>query len=583
MVLEIFSPFLILLFLLVIAIGCGNTILYLSPLLRVDDTVSFRLGASYFIGVGFFIVGIRLLAYLGISPKLAVLIVLCISILLIAGRCKSHKRIVAGIKNIVTDKYFLLIFSLFIGFCIVILFRWLPGQVDIDKQPLGFVGSLHSVRYAWVSNYILANNYIPILSQNTGQSILAYIGGALTVPAPFLYLYLWLVFSILFLSLFVYGFLRSYVSSKAIALYISILFMFGNTALSIGYVLTIDSGSPFAMNGYTDTLIGVFSIIFILILNERLPKYGIGFFRIFLIALLIAVLNFLCAPQNILYICGLAALLILMDERLGLKKYRRAFFWFFVVVIASIIAIPLGGMLTPKKLSSVIDYSGLLAANLGTLDDKHFFGFHVSMLGVRFMFVELFGLYEPYFERLVDFPKMHAHFSLLMFFKFIWALEQRFIVSLRVMFFPIIGILTLLYWRPLESLERSNHLKFQELIPQRILGVYGVVFFLTGFIICFVFDLNGRSWELSRFLIPGIVIGMIGMSIATAKLIKKTGIEKVILIFAINLFMLFGPILCLTSTSYLNLFRPSHPYGLKDDFKIFVGVGPKVSQVGPRL
>lgn len=66
-------------------------------------------------------------------------------------------------------------------------FFWLP-PLPSSIGPMDLIGSLHSVRYAWIANYILETNAMPVLAQNYAQSILAYAtrltGGAITLFIP---------------------------------------------------------------------------------------------------------------------------------------------------------------------------------------------------------------------------------------------------------------------------------------------------------------------------------------------------------------------------------------------------------------
>jgi hypothetical protein len=75
---------------------------------------------------------------------------------------------------------------------------------------------------------------------------------------------------------------------------------------------------------------------------------------------------------------------------------------------------------------------------------------------------------------------------------------------------------------------------------------------LIGFIICFTVMVNGFKWELSRFLIPGMTIGMLGFSLYVLMLLKREFKTNRFWIYMIIFIIFCGPILDLFGTSLKN-------------------------------
>ena len=78
---------------------------------------------------------------------------------------------------------------------------WMSANPQ-EMNPFSNIGSLHSVRYAWLSNFIQHCDRIPILGQNFGQSILTAFFGTAWSPRPYLFLLLWLYTGILISTMF---------------------------------------------------------------------------------------------------------------------------------------------------------------------------------------------------------------------------------------------------------------------------------------------------------------------------------------------------------------------------------------------
>jgi hypothetical protein len=552
-------------FLVATSIGVGRLI--------IDHTINMdsepehlRVGACFFVGVAFLVVFVRALTFMSNNAKFSVVFVIIITTI-----CTflKFRNIIKDIFIIFHKSNLITIFFVFTVISILLLLYWTPPEIN-ERNPFSNVGSLHSYRYAWVTNLIYQTNNIPVISQNTAQSILAFIGSVFSFPAPFLYLFLWLISSILFLSIFLYGIIYKLSGDKRRSIYGLVIFMLGNTALSTTHVLTIDSGSPFLLSGYSDTLFGIFSVFFIIFLNDNLCGRKNLSPYLFFVSCLIVSFNFYCAPQNVLFIPLLILCFYLTYPKDTNLRFKFLSFWLLVFLISSLISVPQGGMLTPSSLLSDVSYSGIMSPS-GTngqgLAIQPGIPFHFGWLGSwQNGWMPNLAFSEEYIK--------NGQGRLQFVNQIFWNLEQIFITSIRVQFFPIVGIFFMCFC--LHKI-RGHGVANKESFQIKRTGFYGSVLLIFGFIFCFSFSLNGYKWELSRFLIPGISIGMIGISLATVHVLSKPACIQKPFVFLISLFVVFGPAVNFISTSSINAYYLIDNNILFSYFFDLIGPGPILS------
>jgi len=550
-----------------ISIGVGRFLI--DKALNMDlEPVQLRIGACFFVGVAYIVVLIRTCTYLTNDAKLTVYSVILGSFLLASFRyAKMKLDFITILGQGKVAPIFIFIFSI----STVLLFVWLPPQELNERDFLSSIGSLHSVRYAWVANFIYEKNNIPVIPQNTAQSILAFIGGEFSFPAPFLYLFLWLISSIFFLSLFIYGILYKLTDERDGSLLGTAIFMLGNTAFSVTHVLTIDSGSPFLANGYSDTISGVFSLLFFFLLNNQLNERKNCYRYLFLISCLMVSFNFYCAPQNVLFIPLLLLCLYFPVARLSNFRMKNIIFWLLVIIFSSILSLPQGGMLTPSTLLSDISYPGIMSPSGNGLNKGLSFipgvPFHTGWLG---HWLNGWSSNLTFAKEFILTGQGKFNF----FNQIIWNLEQIFFTSLRIHFFPILGILFLLI--KFNKSYGNNNSECGTLLPNQV-GLCGGILFLSSFVLCFFFSLNGYKWELSRFLIPGVSIGMLGLALAAAHLTTKIVFGRIYSFAFIGVFILGGPALNILGTGAQNAIKLISKDLLTSYFLELIGSGPIVN------
>ena len=149
----------------------------------------------------------------------------------------------------------------------------------------------------------------------------------------------------------------------------------------------------------------------------------------------------------------------------------------------------------------------------------------------------------------------------------IFDLETRTWDSIRVIFFPLVGFLA--YWLLL---------KWGKIKDPYSLLLNGAVVFAVGF--CFAYfiygnkwEVYGIKWELSRFLIPGYVMGLIALVLSLKYLIATKVPPKMRALswFAIIFIMTFGPIFDTMLTIVQNLTAQKDNLELLKRLEFFIG------------
>jgi hypothetical protein len=554
--------------LVVLGIATGYVLLTWGMKWKEDVPFSLRIGASYFIGVAFYISLIRTLATVLQRADLAVWITLSFSFFTVIW---FHKKLFIFLREFLSKKTMIYV-MLGLALYAPLLFTYLyPRSYELND--FSHTWTLPFVRYSWFSNLISECKFIPVIGQNYGQSILSFMGGEVSGKSPYLFLLLWFFSSIVFLGVFFYGFINLYEKKPQLIFSAVLVMLFGGTALSLTHVIVIDTINPLALCGYTDVLFGVFSVFMLLLFYTEFQKRTRGFLSLFVVVVLITITNFFTAPQNIIYLSMLAAALFFHSLR-ATEKTGKTIIWVSTLAFAALVAIPQGGMLTPKFMQSG-PYPALLTTFMGPESNsgiRFFLGtpFHIN--GVLGMGVPEGGVGEGQLAFLKEvFDYMKNWKANLM--PIAWITEQIFFTSIRVLFFPIMGILALFF-----IYKRGGNIDLTEgtiAIPTyKPLWILGASTFIIGFFISFTFKTDGYKWELIRLLIPGVTFGMLGFSLWLLDILKRGGRYSRYLFIFILCFVLCGPLWTLfgafaMNISYFSEYKTSN-------FQAFFGKGPEI-------
>lgn len=511
-------------------------------------------GFSYFIGILSLIVLVRVSSFIFSNALIGLLFFASFSILIIFF---YNDYLLNLFKNNFKIKEFFYFISSFIILFFVLLIYWLK---DTNINYIGaFIGSLHSVKYVNLAEYILQNNYIPIIGQNTGQSIITYLLLFLGVRSGYIVLTTFLVVSILFIILIVYDLFNLFLKNKRLSILATFIFFVANTALSTSHILIIDSGSPFILNGYTDTIVGIAIIIILTTLYSIYLKIDKINIYIYPLTLLLLIGSFFVAPQNIALLVG--AIFLISFFKIHVKyKYIIGVLLFFSLIIS----IPQGGMLTPSSLQDDPEIDGmvklyaehtknnsLLRTNPGLLFHIH----HIDNFDSS-------NHYErrKHMEVLLNNPNLKEFRNAIFYF------EETVISSIRILFFPIMGFILLFFY---SSRYKEKYFIESEIINFEVLKTLGLSVFLIGFFVAFSFDVRGFKWEMSRFMIPGIVFGMFCFILYILLIIQNNKSYVRLKIFTLLIITCIGPASNFLLIMQTRIFENSNLDILENRYKTF--------------
>jgi len=533
-------------------------ILLIIPNVNNKISTSLIVSSSYFVGMAFFLSIWRTFSFITDNALISLIGTLIFSVLIIYFFSKlTYKSFFFEFLGLIKSKWYLLI-SLFI-FLFVGLY-WLGSFKELN--PFTTIGSLHSPRYANFATYILEFNRIPILGQNYGQSMLAAIPMILGVNRPLLALNLWLSitlinFLILTYSLFLY--LNFTVKFSILATF---LILFGNTAISFFHILCIDSGSPFILNGYTDSIasIGTFIVVLFFLkhsLITNLTSVRISVNELMLVFAFSIFWN-MAAPQNSIFFGGLVVLFLILAIIKRDLRTLKAVKILILFVVFSGIGILEGGMYTPMTFKEKIVLPGLMEVGTKGLALNPGIPFHLGIGGYW-----EYGNKNLVLQSVEIKKQLKSSPSLNVALPMISVIEGFVTNSLKVIFWPLIGILGLSF------LMKLNSIKYGDLLSSELVSDYRKLIFTTFFVflIGIVFNLfvsvSGYKWELSRFLILGYFLGMFCLAIFLnflfeSKILSKGGIYFVLI------FITIGPFINVFAVILINVIYMKNSIGFFD-------------------
>ena len=419
-------------------------------------------------------------------------------------------------------------------------------QTENTIRPQGFftmIGSLHTGKYVFISDFIRRCNEIPIIQSSFGQSIFsAFVGNYSNLSSTIL-LYLLLSFSILSFYLVVRGFTQLLIGgansiSSVKTLPAEFIVIFGTFSLSMAWVLVNDSGNPVIFTGYSDTVFGLFiSLILFLFVVEPM---NFDPFRLFYVQVTLFSHAFLAAPQSL--IIALPTVTIVL-----IRMYRENFKYLLQTLFAFSIGAGIWFGKTGMLLLSTDRASGNFPG-IGQVVSSHFLDeITVDSLspGIPYMVGNSYETLSEIYPQGIQSAKLSV-LDRHDFARFIWHFEQLFLTSLRPIFWPLFGALALYI---MITKQRRKFLRYnlgQEL-PNKLLhafSFYVLSSLLLGLLPAFTLSINNHKWEMSRFSFPGLVLGMIALTaflfMYLASINKLQILNLIILVLILPTFLHIG-------------------------------------------
>jgi hypothetical protein len=496
---------------------CGNVLRNKTGWYEGHYGKFFWIAADYFIGLSFYFVCVRTVSLIIHSFSISTYIVL---ISIIAFIIFNRKGLSITLKDYA--KFALIYIPLFIAQLTFIVFFWVQCSASVAGV-FGLVGSLHSPRYANISLYILATDSIPTLNQNYMQSVMA--------ATPFLWggniilvsLSLFLCLNISFVWILLNSFLKRFFADHISHLFATILVMCGGLCLSTRHFLLIDSGWPWILSGYSDTVVSVASYVItsLLLINitTKTKSYSVW-------SLVIVGVNiigwFAMGAQNVVVFFGVCFVYTIIQLYKYQFQKKLSIILISVFILSSIVGIVQDGMLTPTILQSKVEIPGLMSV---IKKDPHPVGFQ---FGLPYYILSDGGADSPistmnYRWRVTEAADLSTH-------KLYYRIYGN--LALQALFIPFIVILSCIFWIKQQRYDES----FNKL------GYFIILTFFGGLLVAFPLTFCNHKWELSRFLAPGYFL----IAVLTAIMIYNWGntikpkYGKVALIL-LTIFLCIGP------------------------------------------
>ena len=538
---------------LVIATLFG-TALFIKSNFASRNSNSYNLAFGFFIGISSLIVLSRILSLITTSYRLAVIALIIFELLYVI-----YSRTI--ISNYLM--YYRLIFTNILCVTIIYLLTtlfWLRNLKD-SHQPIGSVGTLHSYRYAWISNLVTSCDYFPVLGQNTGQSSLSAISNILSgYQAPYLYLSLWLSISIFALYILIKEMLMSYGLKKSTSSLAAFIFFTLGSGLSITYVTIIDSGYPIYLNGYTDNMLGIG--IFLIIINYMSKKLFSKLNLLDSIILVILLVNcFFVASQNLFAILIFIFVFITLYIIKVPSAAPNLFMKFLLFLIPALASVPLGGFFTPKGMLSRIEIPNVDQTRVFKLDLLPGFPFNLTSPSNTVQESEKIVLN---LKNLIDTKGISSSET-------IWSIENFLLTNFRVLFFPLIGIIlvfALIAKSNRTILKLSQNLNHMQAKLFFFAGTFSVIILLA---IPTMLKISGYKWELTRLALPTVISGSLILSIIISKqVIERTKYQ--FLAWATYTISSIGPFIFFVTVCLENFMRLNS----KLDLNLYLSTGPVI-------
>lgn len=467
-----------------------------------------RCGDGFFVGValfqGLFVIGslVTQSARIALWLGLAILVVLAVAgVRTKSARQASTAAIVATILGLLG---LVALFTLTNAAC---WFEWNGHGPSPTPALMTHFGSIHTGRYA---NYAIAIddlNRIPHIAQNLGQSLLAAIHLLVGTRAPLAALAVWIPLALAALTAQIYGCLRELGIAPGWSAWGTFLVLSCNVAISAVSVFLLDNGFPLGVIGYTDAVcsLGTF-LIFASLLVELVAHARALPLRGGPIALLFGLFWAWSAPQNVVLApLVTVALAIIWGRRHG--EVRTLLRRLAPVVLALAAGVVLGasqlGALLPTALAEDV---GVRVISPGT---QLRFRPYVCYLTEHWSHRKWVGVSAP--PGIYGSPRLYDR---------VWwearsnGLAAAMAAVLQVFIEELWESVRLYVVLPLGALllrQRAHHVETSAETSMMLesWSAIALLTFAIGYAVFFFLELSDMKWWLSRFLLPGTLLGLL--------------------------------------------------------------------------
>lgn len=484
-----------------------------------------KLGASYFVGLAVFLNSWQILSkIIGLRFGIYVLTLAVIIVIIKKWNRYIYPELV-GFKKEFRLLTLLILLLLIVG--TVKALTPLPDYYlnNADKiNPFSGLGGVgHSFRAANLSLYFVEKNYIPVLNQNVGQSLLASIQMFCGFINPQLSLILWLNVTLGMALVFSYGLLAIFIKETNWRVFSCFLLFVGGPALSLSYVSVTDTGSTLILSNNLNTIISVFIfMVFLLYLFDSYNK-KINFKTDILFFVWFGFSGNMFGAQNIL-LAILVLLALLYKNRKEFATCSQTIFYLSIFLLGSIFGALFGGMLVPKFMISNVVIPGVMTI------------YQTNEKPVSFRFPRLSEGDSESFNRSLDVfngrkkddtlplinNELSQNIQSLNSDSLKYKIKNNYILfalvrifrSIQLIFYPLLALIVFKYIQKKDAVLNSNLLL-------SYLFEITCILFTVGVVVSSVFSVYGYYWELSRFLYVGIFLSMFFVALVFSYLIKN--------------------------------------------------------------
>lgn len=305
----------------------------------------FFIGANFIVGMIMFASVWLCLAHTSGRAKLGLFLTTIAALVLVAYRYRSI--VTSGVSRVHVVRV-LIVLSIVgvvtIGRALLPMPAYFVTHPELTSPFFGFGAVGHSFRAGNLANYMVSENTLPVLNQHSGQALIASIPLFLGQPSAQLSLVVWLA---VFIGLFIittYGYARTCINNRFLAIIPVGTVFLGNTVLSPFYASVTDTDNALLFSSNIESVVGIFSfMVIVILLYERRSDRTLGFATAALLLATAFVWNVTSGQMIIL-------LLLLLSGAVAISLYRRVPVRFLITGIVCLIvgggvgALTVGGM-----------------------------------------------------------------------------------------------------------------------------------------------------------------------------------------------------------------------------------------------
>lgn len=449
---------LFLFFFLVSIISIGN--FFKKFLLRKNDNkflLSFSIGFIFFLLIFFLL---YLISFDALASKHFSLLTIFFTAIFL-----HKKKINFNLKASILFFLGILFFSLF-NFAV-----WRPNNLDIFNVYASF-GSLHLNKYIGIYEYIRTCNVLPFINQDHSNSLLTYLLNFFNLENIYSFNLTLSFFQVIFV-LAIYDFLSFLkVKSKILSTFV---FMFSATSLSLSFFVINDSGFPFVSIGYSSIYLGLILSLCLIYLGSTESNLNKKLFK--LIEIMLLLFLFIITPHFLI--------LILASYILS----RKINFYQILILLSLFLLYSLfiGGMFSFEFFKEFNYIPGVQNFSIEkSINFVPFVPFKVYAQGDGFSQDLLALLNKAYFNKI-----HYGNFIL-----------ENFLIGIKLL---LISFWVLIY--PYSAIF-FGYFKYN-LNLNKFFIKSALICIVLGFLFSFPFQINGFKWELSRFNLLGVMLGIL--------------------------------------------------------------------------